>query len=88
MGGRQRFEVPEGWVARGFRFEVEATTHEQPARIAQHFGARRFAHNWVLAQVKANLDARAADPAIAPLAWNLYELRRTWNQAKQQVAPW
>jgi putative transposase len=88
MGGRQRFEVPEGWVARGFRFEVEATTHEQPTRIAQHFGARRFAHNWVLAQVKANLDARAAEPAIAPLAWNLYELRRTWNQAKQQVAPW
>jgi len=88
MGGRQRFEIPEGWVARGFRFEVEATTHEQPARIAEHFGSRRFAHNWALAQVKANLDARAADPAIAPLAWNLYELRRTWNQAKQQVAPW
>jgi putative transposase len=88
MGGRQRFEVPEGWVARGFRFEVEATTHEQPARIAQHFGARRFAHNWVLAQVKANLDAGAAHPAVASLAWNLYELRRTWNQAKQQVAPW
>jgi len=23
MGGRQVFEVPDGWVARGFVFEVE-----------------------------------------------------------------
>ena len=51
MAGRQRFAIPEGWVARGFRFEVEPTTPEQLARIAQHFGARRFAYNWTLAQV-------------------------------------
>jgi putative transposase len=38
--------------------------------------------------VKANLDARAADPAVPPLAWNLPALRKQWNQAKQQVAPW
>jgi putative transposase len=88
MAGRQRFAIPEGWVARGFRFEVEPTMPEQPARIAQHFGARRFAYNWALALVKANLDARAADPAVAPLKWTLYDLRREWNQAKQQVAPW
>jgi putative transposase len=73
---------------RGFRFEVQPTTREQPARIAQHFGARRFAYNWALAQVKANLDARAANPAVPPLAWNLPVLRKQWNQAKQQVAPW
>jgi putative transposase len=88
MAGRQRFAIPEGWAARGFRFEVEPTTREQPARIDQHFGARRFAHNWALALVKANLDARAADPAVPPLRWTLYDLRREWNQAKQQVAPW
>ena len=88
MAGRQRFAIPEGWVARGFRFEVEPTIPEQWPRIDQHFGARRFAHNWALALVKANLDARAADPAVAPLRWTLYDLRREWNQAKQQVAPW
>jgi putative transposase len=88
MGERQRFEIPDGWVTRGFRFEVEPTSPEQRSRIVQHFGGRRFAYNWALAQVKANLDARAADPAVAPLAWNFYELRRTWNQAKHQVAPW
>jgi putative transposase len=88
MSGRPRFAVPEGWVARGFQFEVEPTTPGQTVRIAQHFGARRFAYNWALAQVKANLDARAADPAVAPLAWSFYDLRRTWNQSKQEVAPW
>jgi putative transposase len=88
MAGRQWFAIPEGWVARGFRFEVEPTTPEQLARIAQHFGARRFAYNWALAQVKADLDARAADPTVPALAWNLLAIRREWNQAKQQVAPW
>jgi putative transposase len=88
MGTRQRFAIPDGWVARGFRFEVQPTTSEQPGRIAQSFGGRRFAYNWTLAQVKANLDAHAADPAVPLLAWNFYELRRAWNQAKDQVAPW
>jgi putative transposase len=87
-GGRQPFAVPQGWVARGFRFDVQPTSSGQSAQIAQHFGARRFAYNWALAQVKANLDARAADPTVAPLAWNLPALRKQWNQAKQQVAPW
>jgi putative transposase len=88
MGTRRRFEIPDGWGARGFRFEVEPTTPEQWSRIAQQFGGRRYAYNWALAQVKANLDARTADPAVVPLAWNFYELRRAWNQAKHQVAPW
>jgi putative transposase len=79
---------PEGWIVRGFHFEVEPTTPEQPGQIAESFGGRRFAYNWALAQVKANLDARKAEPAIAPLAWNFYALRRAWNQAKHQVAPW
>jgi len=85
---RHTFPVPAGWVARGFRFEVEPTTPEQPARIAQHFGARRRAHNWALEQVKANLDARKADPSVPPLAWDFYQLRKRWNQAKEEVAPW
>ena len=57
-GGLRRFVIPEGWVARGCRFEVEPTTRHQRSAIGQHFGARRFAYNWALARVKANLDAR------------------------------
>jgi hypothetical protein len=43
MGSRPMFEVPDGWVARGFVFEVETTSLEQPAKVAQAFGARRYA---------------------------------------------
>jgi putative transposase len=38
--------------------------------------------------VKADLDARTADPTIPPLAWNFYELRKAWNHAKHEMAPW
>jgi putative transposase len=88
MSGWPKYQVPEGWVARGWRFEVETTTAAQRCLIAQHFGARRFAYNWTLAQIKANLDARAADPSVPPLDWDLPTLRRAWNQAKAEVAPW
>ena len=81
MGVRQVFEVPDGWIARGFVFEVETTSLEQPAQVAQAFGARSYAYNWALGQVKANLDARTADPTVPPLAWNFYELRRGWRRA-------
>jgi putative transposase len=88
MSGPRRFEVPDGWVTRGWRFEVQPVTLEQRSLIHQHFGARRFAYNWALAAVKANLDACTADPAALPLAWDLPTLRRAWNQAKVEVAPW
>ena len=88
MGIRQVFEVPDGWVARGFVFEVETISPEQSARVGQAFGARRYAYNWALGQVKANLDARTGDPTVPPLTWNFYELRKAWNQAKHEVAPW
>jgi putative transposase len=88
MAGRQRFAIPDGWVARGWRFEVEPTTPQQRSAVAQHLGARRFAFNWALAQVKVNLDARTADATVPALAWNLPAIRREWNQAKHQVAPW
>jgi hypothetical protein len=81
MAGVGRFVIPDGWVAQGWRFEVETTTPVQRSLIRQHFGARRFAYNWALAQVKANLDARAADPSVPALAWTLPTLRKAWIQA-------
>lgn len=56
----------------------------------------RYAYNWGLARVKANLDQRraeqsyglAADELTPPVNWSAYSLRKDWNQVKHVVAPW
>jgi putative transposase len=84
----QKFEVPEGWAAKGFSFEVKWPSGEAAAKVRSHFGARRFAYNWALGQVKSDLDARGADPAHVPVGWDLCSLRRHWGAVKGVVAPW
>jgi hypothetical protein len=88
MGRRQNYRIPDGYFVRGWRFEVETTTPQQRLLIHQHFGARRFAYNWALAEVTDNLHRRAVDPSVPALAWTLPTLRKTWNQRKAEVAPW
>jgi putative transposase len=81
--------VPSGWVLRGATFEVEWPREPGQARkIRSHFGARRFARNWALATVKANLEAKAKDPGHVMVPWTLAALRKRWNQVKHEVAPW
>ncbi|WP_200215223.1 IS607 family element RNA-guided endonuclease TnpB [Micromonospora coerulea] len=78
-----------------YRFALDLTTaHERAVRA--HAGAARVAHNWALAMVKAVMDQRAAERsygiAVADLTpavgWSLPALRKAWNQAKSEVAPW
>jgi putative transposase len=62
--GRPGQQVPSGWMVTAAKFEVEWPTDPKRSRlIRSHFGARRKAFNWGLAQVKADLDARKSDPA-------------------------
>jgi putative transposase len=82
-------KLPTGWTVRAAKFEVDWPSDEDRAALVRsHFGARRFAFNWGLAQVKADLDAKAVDPAHESVGWDLASLRKVWNQTKQQVAPW
>lgn len=82
-------------VVQAYRFALDPTP-AQERDLASHCGAARFAYNWALAAVKANLDQRQAErcydigeDALTPsLGWSLPALRRLWNQAKPQVAPW
>jgi putative transposase len=82
-------------VVHGYQFALDPTP-AQDALLRSHCGAQRFAYNWGLAQVKASLDQRAAEKtydidteALTPaLSWSAYCLRKTWNQAKDKVAPW
>lgn len=90
-----RFDVPEGWVAQAYRYALDPTPKQERA-LASHAGAARFAHNHMLALVRATLDQRAAERSygvaetdLTPaLGWSLPALRRTWNQRKHEHAPW
>jgi putative transposase len=56
-------KLPSGWTVTAAKFEVEWPADEaRAALVRSHFGARRFAFNWGLALVKADLDAKAVDP--------------------------
>ena len=86
---REKFEIPDGWIARGFEFEVAwPDDPELASRVRSQFGGRRFAYNWALAQVKSDMDARKTDPSHASVQWNLYALRKRFNAEKPTIAPW
>ncbi|MEJ7648619.1 MAG: IS607 family element RNA-guided endonuclease TnpB [Nakamurella sp.] len=84
-------EVPvaSGWSVTAAKFEVAwPTDPERAGLVRSHFGARRFAYNWALGQVKADMDARTADPSHASVDWSLAALRKHFNCVKGTVAPW
>ena len=82
-------ELSTGWVVTGAKFEVEWPANpDRAALVRSHFGARRKAFNWGLAQIKSDLDVRKADPACESVGWDLGSLRWAWNRAKDEVAPW
>jgi putative transposase len=87
--------VPEGRVLQACRFALDPTP-TQAEQLRSHCGAQRFAYNWGLRLVKANLDQRAAERSYRiaerdlapPLNWSAYALRKMWNQVKDEIAPW
>ena len=90
-----RFEIPDGWTAQAYRFALDPTP-TQLRRLASHAGAARFAHNHMLALVKAVMDQRTAersygipeDQLTPTQGWSLPALRKVWNQRKESCAPW
>jgi putative transposase len=82
-------------VIRAYLFALDPTPGQQRAMRA-HCGATRFAYNWSLARVKANWEQRAAEesygvPESQRTPWintSAYGLRRDFNAAKHEVAPW
>ncbi len=78
-----------------YRFALDLTAVQERNMLA-HAGAARVAHNWALARVKAVMDQRAAERSYGipdeqlteSLPWSLPALRKAWNAAKADVAPW
>jgi putative transposase len=82
-------------VVQAFRFALDPSPWVE-AVLRSHCGGQRFAFNWGLARVRANLDQRAAektygiadDGLTRSVPWSAYSLRKTWNQTKDEAAPW
>ncbi|NJP34490.1 IS607 family element RNA-guided endonuclease TnpB [Micromonospora thermarum] len=90
MGHRDRLSVVQA-----YRFALDLSPAQERA-VLGHAGAARTAYNWGLERVKAVLNQRAAersygigDDQLTPtIGWSLPALRRSWNAAKDEVAPW
>ncbi|MDT2006032.1 IS200/IS605 family element transposase accessory protein TnpB [Rhodococcus opacus] len=82
-------------VLQAYRFALD-TTSAQDAVLRSHCGGQRFAFNWGVARVRANLDQREAERSyglsgeqLTPsMSWSAYSLRKDWNQVKGDTAPW
>ena len=82
-------------MVRAYRFALDPSA-EQERLFQSHCGAQRFAFNWALGRVRANLDQRAAErsygiaeESLTPYVdWSAYRLRKSWNEVKDAVAPW
>ncbi|HEX5597916.1 MAG TPA: IS607 family element RNA-guided endonuclease TnpB [Micromonosporaceae bacterium] len=82
-------------TTQAYRFALDLTQAQERAVLA-HAGAARVAYNWALARVRAVMDQRGAERTygvakgqLTPVvSWTLPGLRRAWNAAKHEVAPW
>ena len=82
-------------VNQAYRFALDPNAG-QVAALESHAGASRKAFNWALSLVKAQLDQRDAertyglsgDRLTPSVSWTLPSLRKAWNEAKGDVAPW
>ena len=78
-----------------YRYALDLAPAQERAALA-HAGAARVAHNWALTRVAAVIHQRAAertygvaDAGLTPaIGWSLPALRKAWNAAKDEVAPW
>lgn len=82
-------------VQRSVVFALDPTPRQERA-LHSHAGAARFAYNRLLADVKANLDQRAAektygldgDELTPPVGWSAFSLMKRWNERSSEWAPW
>lgn len=75
-----RYEAPDGWVVQAYEFALDPTP-EQAGIIRRQFGGRRYAFNWTVRTLKADLDAYHATGQETEKP-SLYGLRKRWNRAK------
>jgi putative transposase len=82
-------------VIQAYQFVLDPTPAQEYA-LRSHCGGQRYAYNWGLHQVRANIAQREAERSYgltdadltSALSWSAYSLRKDWNRVKAEVAPW
>ncbi|PWR13987.1 transposase [Micromonospora acroterricola] len=82
-------------TTQAYRYALDLTLRQERV-VLGHAGAARLAHNWALDRVRAVMGQRAAERSygvaeehLTPvLRWSLPALRKAWNAAKDEIAPW
>lgn len=82
-------------AVQAYRFALDPGPGQEAA-LRSHCGAQRYAYNWGLGRVRANLGQRTAeksyglsgDELTPSFSWSAYGLRKGWNTTKREVAPW
>jgi putative transposase len=90
-----RFVARDGWTVQAYRYALDPSPGQQRA-LNSHAGAARYAYNWAVTWVLASWWQRRAEESYSIpedqrtpwRSWSLPSLRKEWNQAKAQVAPW
>jgi len=82
-----RYAVPAGRIVKGFSVRL-APSAEQSARFRRDDGARRFACNWAVGEIRQAFCRGRETGQHDSAVWSYYELRKRWNRTKAEVAPW
>ena len=75
-----RFEVPDGRAVQAFWFTLDLTP-AAASLVRRQFGGRRYAYNWAVRAMKADIAAFRATGTESP-APSLFGLRKRWNTVK------
>ncbi len=76
----RRYAAPDGWTLQAFQFALDPTP-KQWQTIRRQWGGRRYAYNWAVRTLKADLEAyHATGESREPPSF--YGLRWRWNRAK------
>ena len=82
-----RYAPPGGSIVRGWTVRLEPAP-EQAARFRRDCGARRFAYNWAVTEITDAFARGRETGEHDGDVWSRYSLRKRWNRAKAEVAPW
>ena len=82
-----KYQAPTGMTVRGWIVALEPSP-EQVASFRRDCGARRFAYNWAVTTISESFEAGKETGDYDSAVWSAYSLRKRWNRAKNDIAPW